>query len=130
MTPEQVMRAATDAYERIDAEGVARFIAEDIRYRIHGADGKSPFKCDVKGAHAFWDAVANIHADWEVRQYKMVDLITNGERIAARVNVEVVSHHTGRSHFSQIALIGTVRNGQIAELNEYHDTALLASARD
>ena len=130
MKTEDVIQAAVKAYDEGDGERVSTLIADAIHYQIHGAEGFGCYRCDTHDAPSFWDAVSKIQADWEIKSYRLVDLICEGERGAAQIAIEMTSRHTGKHVSSGLALFLTVRNGQIVELHEYHDTAAAGSSRD
>jgi uncharacterized protein len=58
-----------------------------------------------------------------------VELFPNGDRVAARLTLRLVSHATGKTVDMPLMEIFTVRDGSIAELEVfYSDTARMLAA--
>lgn len=129
MTTEDIIRAAVEAYDRGDSAAVAGFLAQDLHYTINANPEIGPYFADTRSTDQFFDAVASIRADWSIDSYKIADLIVSGDRGAAQIAVTITSRHTGRKVDSRLALFMKVRDGQLTEIHEYHDTANQASSR-
>ena len=129
MTTEEVVRKAIEAYHNGDADAVSGFIHADIRYCIHADTETGPYHADCLGLEAFWQAVGKIQADWVIDSYQLADLIVNGDRAATQIDLAITSRHTGTPRKSELALFWTIKNGQVVELHEYHDTAAAARSR-
>ena len=129
MTTEEIVRRAVEAYDNGDAEAVARYLHTDIRYCIHADAEIGPYCADCRGPEAFWQAVGKIQADWVIDSYRLKDLIVAGDRAATQIDLETTSRHTGVSRKTELALFWTIKDEQVIELHEYHDTAAAAQAR-
>ena len=128
MTTEEVVRKAIEAYHNGDADAVSGFIHADIRYCIHADTETGSYHADCLGLEAFWQAVGRIQADWVIDGFRLVDLILDGDRAATRIDTDITSRHTGTSRKTELALFWTIRDGQVVELHEYHDTATVAQS--
>ncbi len=126
MQTQDVIEQAVEAYAGGDAPALDALSAEDLRYRINGQPECGTFTCDVAGKAAFYGAVGEILARWEITGYRMVDLIVSGERAAAQVAHGATHKETGRQFDTRLALFFAVRDSRITEIVEYHDTAALA----
>ncbi|WP_428514266.1 nuclear transport factor 2 family protein [Roseovarius sp.] len=126
MQTQDVIEKAVEAYAGGDTAALDALLAEDLRYRINGQPDCGKFTCDVSGKAAFYNTVGEILARWEITGYRMVDLIVSGERAAAQVAHGATHKGTGRQFDTRLALFFAVRDGQITEIVEYHDTAALA----
>ena len=130
MTTESTVRQAVEAYDAGDLEQVAALIAEDVHYKINSVPDCGPYLADCHCKTDFFDAVGNIRADWEIDSYKIADMIVQGDRAAVQIAIEMTSKHTGTPRSNGLALFLTVRDGQLSEIIEYHDTKLVATARE
>ncbi|KRS13537.1 hypothetical protein XM53_06715 [Roseovarius atlanticus] len=126
MQTQDVIEQAVEAYAGGDAAALDALLTEDLRYRINGQPDCGKYTRDVAGKAAFYDAVGEILAWWEITGYRIVDLIVSGERAAAQVAHHAMHKETGRQFDTKLALFFAVKDGQITEIAEYHDTAALA----
>lgn len=130
MTTEAVVRQAIEAYDARNMERVADLVAEDVHYKISAAPDCGPYLADCHCKADFFEAVGKIRADWEIASYKIADMIVQGDRAAVQIAIEMTSRHTGVKRANGLALFATVREGQITEIIEYHDTKMVATARE
>ncbi len=68
--------------------------------------------------------------DWDVSSYTLADLIMSENRGAAQIDIKMTSLHDPKHVYNgRLALFLTVEDGQVSELQEYHDTAAASTAR-
>jgi hypothetical protein len=60
------------------------------------------------------------------RSFSPVDFIADGDRVASRSEIRLTRRTTGQEFMIPAADFWTIRDGRIAELIEYCDTALIA----
>ncbi|MGK7654664.1 nuclear transport factor 2 family protein [Roseovarius sp. B08] len=128
MRTEEIIEKAVTAYSSGDTGALDAFLADNLCYWINGQPECGKFTCDVTGKPAFSDAVGAILERWDISDYRIVDLIVSGDLAAAQVAHGATHKQTGRQFDTRLALFFAVRDGQITEIVEYHDTA--AFARD
>ena len=130
MTTESIVRQAVEAYDAADMERVAALVAENVHYHINAAPDCGPYVADCQCKADFFGAVGEILADWDIDSYKIADMIVSGDRAAVQIAIEMTSKHTGKQRTAALALFVTVKDGQLSEIIEYHDTKMVATARD
>jgi len=129
MSTEDTIRQAIDAYDRGDADTVAALLHADVCYTINSNADLGPYHADCHSKAEFFNAVSAIQADWSIDSYKLGDLIVSGNRGAAQIQIQMTSHHSGRTTQTRLALFMTVEGGKLTEIHEYHDTANVGTAR-
>lgn len=129
MGTEATIRAVIKAYHKQDLEGVASLVSEHVCYRINAHSECGPYHADCHSREAFFEAVAPIRADWDIKRYELGDLIVSGTRGAAQIDIEMASRHSDDVFVGRLALFLTVKDGQVSEIVEYHDTAAAGTLR-
>lgn len=129
MDTEATIRAVVDAYHRQDLDAVSALISDRVCYRINSHPDCGPYHADCNSKDAFFDAVAKILEDWDVRSYQIGDLIVAGNRGAAQIDIEMASRHSDYVFRGRLALFLTVSKGLVTEIVEYHDTAAAGTLR-
>lgn len=127
MTTEETIRSAIDAYDRHDIDAVNALIHDDVTYMINAHDG--PYRANCASRDEFWEAVHEILSDWDIASYKMSNLIVSGDQGAAEIDIEMKSRHTGHHMPARLALFLRVKDGQLTEIREYHDTLAVSTSR-
>ena len=128
MDTRQVIEEAYAAYERGDLSGALSFCAKDVCFAWNATEGLAPFADECHSRDEFQAALERLLAGWDIRDFKCIDLITEGERAASRVRITVVNRETGRQVHSQLGHFWTVRDGKIRDLREFYDTSAVVAA--
>ena len=69
---------------------------------------------------------ATIQENWEILKYTPIELIGDGERVAARNAIVYKNRHTGQVLETEVAHFWTFKDGKADELVEFFDTGLVA----
>ena len=127
MDTEGTIRAAVAAFSEGDDAEFDALLSDDLHYSINAQPGVGPFCAEVDCKPAFYEAMGRILAEWEIRDYRIIDLIVSGNRGAAQIAYTAL-RHSGEAQFeARLALFLTVEDGKLTEIHEYHDTAALGS---
>lgn len=77
------------------------------------------------GKPHFLEKIAAVHAEFEYLSFKPVEILIDGDRAAARIEMKLKRRDNGRVLDTYAAHFITIRNGKVVELVEYFDTALV-----
>jgi ketosteroid isomerase-like protein len=70
--------------------------------------------------------LADLAANFQFNEYRATDIVVEGDRAAAQIQLDLTSVKTGRRFPARIAHFWSFRNGVPVHLVEYMDTALMA----
>lgn len=129
MDTETTIRSAIEAYDAKDMDRVAELVSDNVCYRINSQAATGPYRADCHDKEAFFAAVGEILADWNIVHYRIADLIVSGNRGAAQIDLRIASLHIDHGFDARLALFLTVEDGQLSEIVEYHDTWAVSTAR-
>ena len=128
---EAMIRATYDARVRGDGAAMAAHCLPDAIYRVSGDSGASPVACRHSGP-ALRNALEGLNAAMPVRELRIVSLVIDGDRAAAEIEARLVFAPTGEEFETHWCNTFVFRDGKVAEVVEYIDTAraaqLMASA--
>jgi ketosteroid isomerase-like protein len=118
-------------YEALSLNDIDLFLsafAPDARWRLQGQTAGLPFAGLRVGHDAIREMIAMIYADFKMRDFFIEDIIANETSAAVRWSVLATAIHTG--HRSQLEVFDHIvlREGKIASLTQFFDTAAVADA--
>jgi len=122
---EATLNAIYAAREANDATGILAHFAPDACYRIAG----DPRSCSAAEAHrgaALQPALEGMCGLFQVQHLHVAPAIIDGDRAAVTVQARFTFAPTGETVDTGMVDIWTFRDGKVAEVTEYLDTAHLA----
>jgi ketosteroid isomerase-like protein len=119
------------AYEALSANDIDLFLsafAPDARWRLLGHGAGLPFAGTRVGHVAIRDMIQMIYAEFKMRDFFIEDIIANETGAAVRWSALATGVETGKQ--SQIEVFDHIilRDGKIASLTQFFDTAAVADA--
>src|SRR5262245_28766651 len=106
-------------------------MTDDVRvYSLAAGASGAEFTAAVTSKKDLGRYFEGLLGDWEMINYKTVEFIAEGDRIAVRGSTAWRNRKTGRVVDTPKADFWTFRDGKIVEFHEFYDTAaLIAAAR-
>ena len=128
MSALQTITTIYAAYSRGDMDTGLALCSEDICFNWP-VDGQLSSRAgDATGLSAMRERLVELQTTYEFQSFRPFSIVADGERVAARVAMELKHRATGRSLKIENAHFWTVRGGKAVELIEYYDTALIRDA--
>ncbi len=121
-TREIIMSMYKD-YQARDLGAVLSKCKDSMCFVWNAGEAMQPFCGECHGKAAFVEKLQSIDADWEVVQYKPVELICEGNSAAGRVQIKYRNKNTGNVLESEIGHFWQLEDGQATKLVEFYDTA-------
>lgn len=129
---EATLHALYAARQEGDCDAILRHLTPDASYAMMGDAAASP----VAGRHqgdALCQAMTTLCTLFPARRLHLASIVVDGDRAAIEVEARLVFAPTGEEFDTRWASLFTFRDGKIAEVREFIDTAraaqLLAAAR-
>ena len=122
-----VVRNLYDAYAKRDIEGALVDCANDIVFRWIADPEQSRYAGVAKGKQEFLARLLELDDDFEYRSFIPVEIIEEGDKVAAQVEIHMTRRTTGEEFVMRTADFWTLRDGKIIGMVEYYDTALAAA---
>ncbi|CAN7653407.1 nuclear transport factor 2 family protein [Mesorhizobium caraganae] len=122
-----VVRNLYDAYAKRDIEGALVDCANDIVFRWIADPAQSRYAGVAKGKQEFLARLLALDDDFEYRSFIPVEIIEEGDKVAAQVEIHMTRRTTGEEFVMRTADFWTLRDGKIIGMVEYYDTALAAA---
>ncbi len=127
MSIRETIEDAYAAYANRDLERTMRAFAENIVYEWPVEPGTAAWSGKASGRNGMVERLSELASAFDFRDFRMLDLITEGDRAAARVVATLHSKATDQQITVQLAHFWRFENGLCAEFSEYYDSALLAA---
>lgn len=108
-----------------DVTRLAPFFTEDIEYEIVGAEGDSRLPRRVKGVKDAGRFLAGLMRDWGWRDVTFHYFLIEGETAAVRYTLRMEYTPLQKEVTTDFMDIMTFKNGKIAKLCQFSDTAVL-----
>lgn len=128
MTPQETVQTTLDAYARRDLAAALAQFDPDLDFSVHPTNSEIKLCGCFKGLQAFQEHLVEIDRYWSFETFEPLEVIASGNRVAARIRVELVRKDTGERFETEIANFMTVVDGRITSLQEFRDTAALERA--
>lgn len=114
-------------YANRDIEGALAHCADDVVFRWIADERQSRYAGVTRGKQEFIARLVALDNDFEYRRFIPLEIIADGDKVAAQVEIHLTRRTTGQEVVIRTANFWTVRDGKIVEAVEYYDTALAAS---
>ena len=131
MSAEENTRLAQSGYAafaRGDLATFAEMMADDIEWVEPGDPDDNPNAGTFRGKEAVLNWFAGLGASIEITTFEPREFIAQDDQVVSLVYTEGTVRSTGRSLVNNEAHVWTFRDGKLARLRIYLDTAALAVA--
>jgi ketosteroid isomerase-like protein len=124
----------TDLVKRIygaigvgDIDAVIGLMADDVE--IHFPGPKSvPFTGVFQGHQGVGEFFTLLGSNADVELFEPLEFIAQGDKAVVTGRERLTAKASGRSWETVWAMVWTIRDNEVARLDEYHNTAAIASA--
>lgn len=113
------------AYDRGDQNTVLDALDDALVFTWPTESSLTKLSGSVQGKSSFLERIKELHDEFEYLSFKPIDILVDGDRAAVRVQMQLKRRDNGRPLDTHAAHFLTLRNGKVAELIEYFDTALV-----
>lgn len=129
MNAEKVVQIVVTAYQERDLETVLDLTAEDVVFINNADPGSAPHCARVSNKEEFVAYLNEIDQSWEIEQFQIDQLISNGDEVATRSKMNYVSKSTGKRVITQGAHFWTIEDGKVVKIHEFYDTAAIGACK-
>jgi ketosteroid isomerase-like protein len=130
MSTEDNKRVVSTVFEKFgrgDVPGLLEMITEDAEWAAPGPETVSYFG-ERRGPDGALEFFKNLSTDVEFESFEPGDFIAEGDRVVALGRERGRVRSTGKVFDNAWALVFTVRDGKVAGLRIYENTAAIAEA--
>jgi ketosteroid isomerase-like protein len=104
-------------------------VADDVKMRSLAAGGSgAPFTSAINGKADLARYFDGLLADWEMIEYKTVQFIAEGDRVAVLGSTAWKNLRTGKTLDTPKADFWELRDGRVVEMREFYNTSALVFA--
>ena len=131
MSADENTRLAQSAYEafgRGDMAALAEVMADDIEWVNPGDPAVDPNAGTFKGKDAVLGWFGGFASTLDFTTFEPREFIAQNDKVVSLVYAEATARNTGRAYVNDEAHVWTFRDGKIARLQIYLDTAATAAA--
>ena len=131
MSADENTRLAQSAYEafgRGDMAALAEVMADDIEWVNPGDPADDPNAGTFKGKEAVLGWFGGLASTLDFTTFEPREFIAQNDKVVSLVYAEATARDTGRAFVNHEAHVWTFRDGKIARLQIYLDTATTAAA--
>ena len=115
------------AYEARDLEEAMKPFADNVCFEWTADPKHSRYSGCSNGREQMMDMLVTLAEQFEFLEYKLVDLIVEGNKAAARVEMTLKSRRTEETITNHSGHFWCFEDGRCIELTEYFDTSLIAA---
>lgn len=125
----QVVRTAYAAFLRGDAQAVLDTLHDDVVWKpVNGVGSQVPFGGVRRGKAAVGEFFRILSETEVFEQFEPREFVAQGDKVVALGHYCARTKALGRTFESDWAMVFTVRDGKIAEFNEFTDSAGINAA--
>ncbi len=124
---QRVVQSIYEAFGRGDAAGVLAACAEDVRWSFPPSEAV-PYFGERRGHEGVVDFLTRIGGAVEFEEFEVKEMVPAGDRVFVLGRERGRVRATGKGFENEWAMIYTLRDGKVAELRSYEDTAAVAGA--
>lgn len=123
---ESKLMALWDARVKEDMDGTLKDIAEDAVFEINArGTGVPGLSAPIKGKAAIREALSQIFATWDFKDWKALDLMVDGDKAMLRWTAKVVCTPTARTDMLECYDLIRFHDGKIVDYRQSTDSAML-----
>lgn len=123
----ELVKNAYGAIGQGDIETVIAMMADDVEIHFPGP-AQIPFAGTYRGPGGVGEFFTKLGMNATVEYFEPIEFISDGDKTVVIGRERLTAKSSGRSWETGWAMMWTVRDGAIARLDEYHETAAIASA--
>jgi hypothetical protein len=123
----RVVQSIYEAFGRGDAAGVLAACAEDVRWNFPPSE-VVPYFGERSGHDGVIDFLTRIGGAVEFEEFEVREVAPLGDRVFATGRERGRVRATGKTFENEWVMVYTMRDGRVAELRSYEDTAAVAAA--
>lgn len=123
----ELVKQAYDAFSRADMPSLLNTLAENIRWTAPEIEG-APYSSNFEGRAATAEFFAKLDEAETFNRFEPLEFIAQGDKVVVLGTTEATVKSTNRSYQSDWAHVFTVRDGKVAEFQEYYDSAAITNA--
>lgn len=124
-----VVQQAYAAFGRGDIAGVLDLLHDDIQWHpVIGAGPHVPFAGARRGKAAVAEFFRIVSETETFEQFEPRDFVAQGDRVVALGHYRAKAHATGKALESDWAMAFRLRDGKVAEFQEFTDSAAVNAA--
>ena len=114
-------------YESRNLPKVLDGLPEDFCFEWASDPGTARYAGICRGKRELVDALEDIAEHFRFNAYRPMNILVDGDRAAAQLELDLTSELTGRRFSVKLAHFWEFKDGVPTHLVEYQDTALIAS---
>ncbi|MEM7067416.1 MAG: nuclear transport factor 2 family protein [Pseudomonadota bacterium] len=115
------------AYAARDLEGTMKPFADNVCFEWTADSKHSKFSGCSNGREKMIERLAILAEQFEFLEVKLLDLIVEGNKAAARIEMKLKSNQTGEEFTNHSGHFWQFEDGVCTEFAEYYDTALVGA---
>ena len=123
----RVVQTVFEMFGRGDVPGLLELITDDAEWAAPGPESVSYFG-ERRGREGALEFFKNLGSSVEFESFEPGDLIAEGDRVVALGHERGRVRSTGKVFENAWALVFTIREGKVAGLRCYENTAAIAEA--
>jgi ketosteroid isomerase-like protein len=127
MSIRQQIQDCYAAYADRDLEGTMKPFADNICFEWTANPDHARFSGCSNGREDMIKRLTALANQFEFLEVKLLDLIVEGDRAAARIEMRMKSNHTGVEFTNHSGHFWRFEDGSCTEFIEYYDTALVSA---
>lgn len=120
---ENIVKRFIDAYAARDLEAASTHLADNAVFTWPARPELVPYAGTAQGKDAFMQRLRDLDDLFEIHEYRPIEVVSNGKRVASRVHVRATGKGLKRTGEIELGQFWKVENGKVVELVEYFDTA-------
>ena len=124
----RIVQEAYAAFGRGDIPAVLNLLTGDVEWVVPGPPDRLPHVGTFRGREDVERFFALLGQAVEHEQFEPRDFVAGGQGVVALGSERARARATGRSYENEWAMVFVLREGRIAKLRVYEDTAALVDA--
>jgi ketosteroid isomerase-like protein len=124
----RLAQSGYEAFGRGDLAALAEMMADDIEWVNPGDPAVDPNAGTFKGKEAVLSWFHGLASTLDFTKFEPREFIAQNDKVVSLVYAEATARETGRAFVNHEAHVWTFRDGKLARLHIYLDTAATASA--
>ncbi|MDB5577613.1 MAG: hypothetical protein JWR80_2789 [Bradyrhizobium sp.] len=122
----QTIEEAYAARVRGDLDGVMRAFAVDANFQINAAPSPPQLAYFTEDSNALRTAMAQLIDTFEFSDLQILDSVVEGPKAVVRLSFTVKARPTGKSVKTEVLDLFEFKDGKIAAMSQFCDTAAAA----
>ena len=123
----EAVRTVFDCFGRADVAGMLGVIAEDVVWRLEGAD-VVPYSGERRGHEGVVDFLQKLGGNVEFEHFEPQEFIAGGDKVVVTGTERGRVGSNGNTFVNDWAMVFTLRGGKVSGFRCYEDTGAVAAA--